>query len=93
MFWQPAHIDFKYRPSLIAILFFITVAALSAFFLYYVNGVFSKILFATTGIAPIFAIIMLDRNHQLHKALTENEERRKALAANTVSERRHKTNT
>ncbi|OUI89040.1 hypothetical protein HK19_15445 [Acetobacter persici] len=75
MFWQPAHVDFKYRPSLIAILFFIAVAVLSAFFLYYVDGVFSKILFATTGIVPVFAIIAFDRQRQLDKALTEKDKR------------------
>lgn len=84
MFWQPAHIHFKYKPSFPAILVFMAVAAVSVFSLCYVDGVFLKVLFAATGIVPIFAIIAFDRQRQLDKALTADAERRKALEANEI---------
>ena len=84
MFWQPAHIHFKYKPSFLAVLVFIAIALIAAFTLYYVEGNFSKILFAVTGIIPIFAVILFDRQRQLGKALTADAERRKACEANEI---------
>lgn len=84
MIWQPAHIHFKYKPSLPAVLVLIAIVSVSSFSLYYVDGVFFKILFAVTGIAPILATIAFDRYRQLDKALTDYVERHKALEAKEI---------
>lgn len=82
MFWKPTHIHFKYKPSFLAIAVFIAVALVSAFSLYYVDGVFSKVLFGVMGaVPPILAIIAFDRQRQLDHALTGDLERRKAMDA------------